>query len=75
CDSTGIESGKGITVAVALPEYRFPTQARLRALERQKLEEYPVVVDRNTPLGVVISDAERRLRPAAPRKRCALRLS
>ena len=47
--------------AIALPptKNRQPAQTRLRALEHQHLEEAPVIVQRHSPLLVVIRDVER----------------
>src|ERR1700687_2494933 len=54
----GIETGEGATIGVALLEYRLPAQASLRTFKRQELEEGTVVVNWNTPLSIVIGNAE-----------------
>jgi hypothetical protein len=54
----GIETGEGAPIGFALLEYRLPAEASLRTLERQELEEDAVVVNWNTPLSVVIGNAE-----------------
>src|SRR5262249_31552027 len=59
----GVERGKGLAIGVTLVEDRFPAQPGLRALERQKLEQDAIVVNRNAPLSVVIRNAQRRTRP------------
>ncbi len=47
------------------PNRRVPTQAGLRALEDQELEQLSVVVLRDTPFFVVIADRELVARPFA----------
>jgi hypothetical protein len=54
----GIETGEGVPIAFALLEYRLPAQASLRPLERQELEEDAIVMNWNTPLSIVIGNAE-----------------
>src|SRR5262249_41833534 len=56
-------------IRVALLEDRLPAESRLSALERQHLEEMPLVVHRHAPFAIVIRDAERRARPRAASRR------
>src|SRR5882724_2311479 len=61
-----IESGKGPAVPLALAQDRAPGESRLRAFEREELEQDPVVVHRPTPLLVVVGAHGRvRARPRA----------
>src|SRR5207245_8878010 len=55
-----IESG---AVIFPLPQYRVPTPAGLRALADQELEQLSVVVLRDAPIFIVISDPERSASP------------
>ena len=52
--SLGIEVEEDLAVMVAFAQDRFPTQSSLGALERQHLEQVPVVVHRASPLPIVI---------------------
>src|SRR5438128_5072642 len=57
-----IESG---AVIFPLPQDRVPTQAGLRALEDQELEQLSVVVLRDAPFCIVIADRAVSARPFA----------
>src|SRR5205085_3812286 len=46
------------TIVVALSKNSLPTQARLRAFQDQKLEKCALVVSRNSPFMIVISDRQ-----------------
>ncbi len=46
------------SIAVATREDRPPAQARLRAFEAEQLEEAPLVVERQSPLEVVVGDVQ-----------------
>src|SRR2546429_3669799 len=66
-DPRRIEAGESPAIRLALLENRRPAQPRLRGLESEELEEPPVVVDRHTPLFVVIADHRPvAARPCAP---------
>src|SRR5207302_399316 len=54
-----VEAGERTAVARALAEDRRPREPRLGALEREHLEEPPLVVHRAAPLLVVIADVVR----------------
>ena len=54
-----VEVGEDPSVTLALTEHRDPSQAGLRALEDQLLEQQPVIVDRHAPLVVMIRHVER----------------
>ena len=49
-----VETVEGCSVVLALAQHGVPGEAGLRSLEDEKLEEPPVVVDRHTPLLVVV---------------------
>ena len=49
---------RGGPVRFAFPEDRLPAKSRLGALQDEKLEPQPVVMDQNAPFLVVIGDAE-----------------
>ena len=67
-DRVGIEARERAAVALALVEDGAPAQSRLRAFEREQLEQRGVVVRRHAPLVVVVGDHERLgARPLAPR--------
>src|SRR5262249_14300990 len=53
------------TVVVALGENGVPRKPRLRAFQRQALEELAVVAHRHAPLLVVVGDGERVAWPLA----------
>src|SRR5438132_4478119 len=57
-DALGIEAGKGPPVGFPLPQDRDPAQAGLGTFEEQELEQSVVVVNRDTPLLVVVADVE-----------------
>src|SRR5690606_26185817 len=54
----GIETFKGFAVPFTPLENGDPAQARLCALENEKLKKFPVVMDRYTPLLVMIFDVD-----------------
>src|SRR5204863_5125588 len=54
-----VEAGERTAVARALAEDRRPREPRLGALEREHLEEPPLVVHRAAPLLVVVADVVR----------------
>src|SRR6185503_6727995 len=58
-DLPRVETIERLPVRGPLPEDRDPTQARLRALEDEHLEEPPVVVQRHAPFLIVVTDVER----------------
>ena len=58
-DLPGVEVGEDPAVTLALTEHREPSQAGLRALEDQLLEQQPVIVDGHAPLVVMIRHVER----------------
>src|SRR5438445_192766 len=60
-----IEFSERFAIGFSLLENRFPTEAGLRSLQRQKLEVNPVVVNRDAPLPIVVRDHQRRSSPAA----------
>lgn len=64
CHSRRIKTGECVSIGVSLLEDCLPAQASLRTLEREKLEEETVIVNRHTPLGIVISDAQWSSSPA-----------
>src|SRR6266705_3276376 len=53
-----VEPGEGAAIVLPLVEDRGPGQPGLRALEYQELEQAAVVVDRDTPLHIVIADVQ-----------------
>src|SRR5262245_43500971 len=55
-DALRVELRKRLAVAGALVQDRGPGQTRLRALEDQELELRAIVVDRDTPLLVVVAE-------------------
>ena len=63
-----IEVGESLAVGVALVQHGGPAQSRLSPLEDEKLEVLPIVVNRNPPLRVVISQVELTdtFRPSTP---------
>ena len=58
-DLARIETRECLPVRVALSKNRDPAQARLRALERQHLEEPAIVVHRDTPFAIVVANVKR----------------
>src|SRR5262245_4647683 len=60
-----VEFDEGIAISRTLIQYGFPAQTGLSALEREELEEHPIVVHRHAPFFVVIGNAQRRSRPRA----------
>lgn len=68
-DGLWVEALESGAIPVAFTQDREPTQACLRALEREQFEERPVVVLGDAPLFIVIYDGFRRPRPTAS-KRC-----
>src|SRR5258705_8266124 len=60
-----IEPNERLAIRFPLLEDRLPAKARLRTFQRQELEQDVVVVNRHTPLGVVVGDAERSSCPSA----------
>src|SRR5918993_2318212 len=60
-----IEVEECFAIRLALFQNGLPAQTGLRTFECQELEQRPVVVHRNAPLGVVIFNAERSSCPAA----------
>src|SRR5438552_3721572 len=64
-DARGIEAGKGLAVGFPLPQDRDPGEPGLGAFEYQELEQLLIVVNRDTPLLVVVADVER-IRSAPP---------
>jgi hypothetical protein len=57
-DLRGVESREPAAVVLALLQYRVPGKARLRAFQDQELEQPAVIVQRNAPFPVVISDLQ-----------------
>ena len=55
------------SVVVAFPQNRIPAQSSLCAFQNQKLEEHPIVVYRNAPFLIVISDRGFRSGPGTTR--------
>jgi len=55
-DDGRIEVVEGFPVVLSLFENRLPTQTRLRPFKDQKLEQQTVIMDRDTPLLVVVFD-------------------
>src|SRR6202171_369613 len=53
-DARRIEFGKGTAITVALVKDRLPGEAGLGTLQHQKLEQAPIVMQRNAPFLVVI---------------------
>ncbi len=49
-----IKSRKGLPVVFTFAQNGNPGQARLRPLQQQKLEKYPVIVLWNAPFGIVV---------------------
>ena len=64
-DFDRIKVVKSGAIGIALAKYKFPRKPGLRPLQYQKLEQPPVVMQRNAPLGIVIGDAQRRSGPGA----------
>src|SRR5262245_10073418 len=64
-DPRGIEARERAAVGFALPEDRVPAEARLRALERDELEQHDVVVHGHAPLAVVVLEHGGRACPGA----------
>src|SRR5262249_11236655 len=60
-----IEAVERPAVRLALPQDRLPAQPGLRSLQNKHLEEVPFVMRNDTPLGVVVGDAQLRRRPGA----------
>jgi hypothetical protein len=58
-DGVGIEACERATVPLALAQDRGPGEAGLRSLEREHLEELPLVVHRHTPLLIVVREVQR----------------
>ena len=54
----GVESIEGFPVVLPLSQDGVPTETGLCAFEDQKLEQRAIVVDRDAPLLIVISDGE-----------------
>ena len=54
CNHEWIEAGKSIPVALTFVEDGRPRQAGLGALEDEKLEKDPIVVNRDTPFVIVV---------------------
>jgi len=54
CNPRRIEFGKGTAITVALVENRLPGKPGLGAFQHQKLEQPPIVMERNAPFLVVI---------------------
>ena len=52
----GVAFLKCFSIVIAFLEDRYPTQACLRSLKDQKFEQQPVVMDRDTPFRVMVSD-------------------
>jgi hypothetical protein len=59
-----IEAGECVAIRLPLLENRLPAQTSLRTFQGQKLEKNLVIVNRHTPFGIVILDAEWRSSPA-----------
>ena len=58
-DDLGVEPDEGSQVPVTLPQDRRPREPCLRTLEREQLEQMPVVVGWDAPLLVVVGEHER----------------
>src|SRR5215472_8889112 len=58
----GIETSERLPVPLALSEDRVPTEARLRALKEQHLEQVSIIAGGHAPLRIVVRHLERRLR-------------
>ena len=56
CDAFKIESVKRLSVIVSLFQNRQPTQASLKTFKQQKLKQKLIIMNRNSPFFVVISD-------------------
>jgi hypothetical protein len=54
----GVESRELAAVVLALLQYRVPGEACLRAFQDEELEQPAVIVQRNAPFPVVISDLQ-----------------
>ncbi len=63
--SYGVESAKQLAISRALPQNGLPTQPGLCPFEHQELEEGRIVVERHTPLVIMVGDQVRRFRPRA----------
>src|SRR5215467_1069655 len=60
-----VEGAEGFSVSLAFSEDRRPAQSRLGAFKDQELEQHTVIMLRNAPLVVVISNHGRSCGPAA----------
>src|SRR5690606_8155270 len=58
-DLVEIEAVEGLAVGRALAQDGDPGEPGLRAFEHQELEETSIVVHRNAPLPIVVSEVER----------------
>ena len=64
-----LEVVEGGPIRLPLPQDGLPAEAGLRPFENEKLEESPVVVNRDAPLVIVVGDGEIRFGPRAPLNR------
>ncbi len=62
-DEARIKTIKGHAVVIPLLQDDLPAQAGLGPLQNEKLKEFPVVVQRNSPLLVVVGERGLRLGP------------
>jgi len=53
-DLGGIEIGERLAEVLALVEYRGPGQSSLEAIEHYELEQLTIIVERGTPLVIVV---------------------
>ena len=57
-DGCGVEPSKSFAVGIAALEDGEPTQASLGSLKDEELEKKPIIMDWDTPLGIVICGEE-----------------
>ena len=57
-DLDRIEVGEGLSISFSLVEHRGPTQTSLCTLQNEKLKLFVVIVNRNSPLPVVVLDVQ-----------------
>jgi hypothetical protein len=73
-DPGEIEIREHRAIPLAFTQHGFPTQAGLRAFERDEFEEHRIIVNGDAPLLVVIGLQRRRRRPRAANRLVQLSL-
>ena len=58
-DASSIEAIEGAAIIFALIENGGPAKSRLRAFQNEQLEQLTVVMQRHTPLAIVVGDVRR----------------